>query len=379
MLKRPVCAILSVVMVLGLTWIGCSGSRPIKVGFSGELTGRRTDLGIDGRDGVQLAVQQVNDAGGVNGQPIELLVRDDQGTPEGAQAANRSLIEAGVVAIIGHMTSSQSMAGREVTQAAGVILLSPTTSTPQLSGLDDYFFRVNPVSDLESRTLARHIYSGRGLSRTAIFYDTDNTAYTQNYVSGFVQRYSTLGGQVIAEIPFSSSARPDLAALVDAGRIDQAEAVLIVAAAGDAALLAQRVVLRHSAVKLFASGWASTESLIQNGGRAVEGLELVVSQVADSQSPVFVDFQARFEAQFDRSPTFAAAQAYEAVLVLVAALEKSQGRSDRLKSSLLQIQDFPGLNGTISFDPFGDVIRTQFLIVIEGGCFVTRTTLEPER
>lgn len=113
---------------------GCSKPEPILIGFSGQLSGAYADLGIKGRDGVSLAVEKINASGGIYGRPVKLLIRDDKGTPDGARTADRELIDAGVVAIIGHMTSSQAMAAMEVIETAGVVLISPTATTEELTG-----------------------------------------------------------------------------------------------------------------------------------------------------------------------------------------------------------------------------------------------------
>ena len=120
--------------------MGCSGKKAIRIGFVAQLTGVQAELGVQERNGVQLAMEKINAKGGIGGRPVELVVRDDLGTPEGARAADRDLIEAGVVAIIGHATSGQTMVGLSVTNPARVVMLSPTATTPELSGLDDFFF-----------------------------------------------------------------------------------------------------------------------------------------------------------------------------------------------------------------------------------------------
>ncbi|CAG0964133.1 partial Leucine-, isoleucine-, valine-, threonine-, and alanine-binding protein, partial [Anaerolineae bacterium] len=122
--------------------VSCAGNVPIRVGFVAQLTGVQAELGVQERNGVQLAVEEINAAGGIAGRPIELIVQDDLGTPEGAQAADRELIGAGVVAIVGHATSAQTISGLAVTNPARIVMLSPTATTPELSGLDDYFFRI---------------------------------------------------------------------------------------------------------------------------------------------------------------------------------------------------------------------------------------------
>ena len=132
------------IVTLGFFANGCMIKRPILIGFAAQLTGIQAELGVQERNGVQMAVETINATGGVAGRKIELVIRDDRGIPEKAQAADRELIKAGVLAIIGHATSAQTQAGLEVTNPAKVVLLGPTVSTLELSGLDDYFFRIYP-------------------------------------------------------------------------------------------------------------------------------------------------------------------------------------------------------------------------------------------
>jgi branched-chain amino acid transport system substrate-binding protein len=377
--RRCASVILSLLSgILGLALVACDQQGPIRVGFAGELSGKQSDLGVPGRDGALLAVETLNDAGGVAGRSLELLVRDDLGTPEGAQAADRALIEAGVVAIIGHMTSGQSMAALPVTEGAGMVLLSPTASTAELSGLDDLFFRVTSTNAQEARLLAQHVYQRRGLSRLAVIYDDDNAAFSQTLWDGFVQTYQALGGQVSGEASFSSSAEPDFAPLVAELRAGDPQGLFIIASALDTALIAQQVQLSGWQVPLFASGWAYTEALPQNGGRAVEGIELTVGHDENSQLPAFLDFRDRYQARFGRPPTFASVHAYDAVMVLAAALEKTNGQVKGLPQALAETRNFKGPTGTVSMDEYGDAIRTRFLLTIREGQFVTLDRLEPE-
>jgi branched-chain amino acid transport system substrate-binding protein len=100
------------------------------------LSGAYADLGIKGRDGVLLAVEKINAADGIAGRPIKLLARDDMGTPEGARVADKELIDAGTVAIIGHMTCRQTIAAMEIIKKAGVMLISPTISIEKLAVIE---------------------------------------------------------------------------------------------------------------------------------------------------------------------------------------------------------------------------------------------------
>lgn len=376
--NKRICLTVGSIMILSALWAGCTLRRPMQIGFAGEITGRRAELGVDGRDGALLAVEALNATGGVAGRPLELVVRDDQGTPEGAQEAARQLIEEDVVAIVGHMTSGQTMAALPVTEAAGVLLFSPTTSTPDLSGRDDHFFRINPTNSLAAQVLARHIVRERGLSRVAVIFDTDNAAYSSSYRDAFVPAVEDAGGQVVGQVSFSSADESDFAPLLAELRAAEPDGLLSIASPFDTALIAQRARIEGWTLPLFASGWAETETLLRNGGAAVEGMEIVMNYDSGSQTPAFLDFATRFEARFGRPPTFAAAQAYETVMVLATGLERTGGRSEGLAQALLDVGTFDGLSGTIRLDPFGDVVRTLFLTTVRDGAFVTLGSIEPE-
>lgn len=131
------------------TFLGCSKKKPVKIGFAGTLTGRLSDLGTAGRNGVMLAVEDINKSGGINGHPVELLIRDDKHDPLVSREVSQDLVNEGVVAIIGHMTSVASVASVPVVNKENVVMISPTTSANDLTGIDDYFFRVYSPSRFE--------------------------------------------------------------------------------------------------------------------------------------------------------------------------------------------------------------------------------------
>lgn len=370
--------VLRLCLLLALVLVGCGGRSPIPLGFSGELTGIHSDLGVQGRNGVQLAVETVNAAGGVVGRPLELRVRDDLGTPEGARAADRALIEAGVVAIIGHMTSAQTLAALPLTEAAGVVLVSPTTSTYALSGQQDLFFRLISSNAQEARTLARYIHAVHGAPPVALIYDEDNYAFTWTFWEAFSETYRGLGGETGDTVAYSASARPNFGPLVADLLDGEPGGVLVAASAVDTAMIAQQIRRVDVETDLFATGWANTDALLKNGGRAVEGLKIVVPFDETGGSPQQRAFQQRYRDRFGREPNFAAAFAYDAVLVLAAALEETGGRAEALPEALAGIEGVEGAIGEIALDAYGDAIRPHFLVKIVDGRFVTLERLPPE-
>ena len=357
-----------IVVMICLLVLACD-KRSIQIGFAGPLSGPYADLGVHGRNGAQLALEKINVAGGVAGRGLELVVRDDKGTIQGAVQAAEELIQARVTAIIGHMTSAQSVAALPVAQEAGMVLLSPTTSTPKLSGIKDVFFRVQPSTDTAAEALAEYAARDMGLTRLASVRDLDNQAYSWAFHQHFQQTFAAYGGTLVSELTVSSSSSPDwLAVARDLTEIAP-EAVLFILSARDAAALAQALHALGQVVTVFSSGWAMTEELFSAGGRTVERIIFAGQTFYDEPSPALQDFEVRYQRRFGHWPSFAARYAYDAMHVLALALEQTRGRREGLPEALTTIRDYPGLDWPISIDPYGDTVSPIYITMVRDGQF----------
>lgn len=359
--------------------VSCWPQPPILIGFAGQLSGKQSELGTQGRDGALLAVETINANGGVNGRRLQMLVEDDLGTPEGAAAVDQTLIEKKVVVIIGHMTSNATLGGLKVTEPAKMIMFSPTTSSSELTGLDDYFLRVQSDTGMMGRVMAEYAYSEDHLRTVACIYDIDNAAYTTSYLREFERVFTALGGKMTASVRFSAASNPTFSTYLPELRQDNPQALMIMASGLHTALIAQSVRMDGWQTPLIGVGWAMGNTLVENGGKAVEGMKISQTYDPQSKNPAMIDFQTRFKERFGHDPIFAATQSYETVLVLAAALEKTGGSSTGLREALLQIRNFPGLQGNLTMDPYGDVLRTNFILVVQDGQFVPIKQVDPEQ
>ena len=222
---------------LGWLLAGCQALQPVRIGMAVELTGRRSEVGVAARNGAELAVEAVNAAGGVDGRPLLLLVQDDQGEPNSAQQADRSLAEAGVVAIIGHITSAQTAAALEQIDELGLVLISPASSSSEFSGKDDLFFRLTSANEQVPVPLARHLFNTRLLRRAVVVYDLSNRSFTETWWTYFAQEFEALGGTCQA-LPYTSG-ETDLRELVQELKGMAPQAVVWVASAVDTAIFLQ--------------------------------------------------------------------------------------------------------------------------------------------
>lgn len=362
-----------------LSWIGMMGvivlilagcaAQPVVFGFSGEITGNGSDLGISARNGMMLGVEYVNTNGGINGRELQVIIKDDQGKPEVAKQVDGELIDAGVVAILGHITSEQSVAGLTVTQPAGMVMLSPISSSLALTGVDDLFFRVCADNMREIRVLTRQMLE-QGQPRIVIIYDAENQAFSLPYAQAVAAQLNLLGGEALDLFPYAST-DTNLDQMVADTAALQPDAVLIVSSAVKTALLIQHFRLGEFEPALYATDWAFSETLLQTGGKAVEGVSLMASFDINGDSAEMKAFQEKYQARYGYSPNYAAMQTYEAVLVLAEALRQTKGTSDGLPEALGNIRDLQGLNSTISMDEFGDVVRPVYLFQVQDGKMVT--------
>jgi branched-chain amino acid transport system substrate-binding protein len=361
---RPILA-----LFLLSTLISCTGEKePIKIGFVGGLSGSTATLGKAGQDGTTLAVEERNKAGGVGGRLIELLVKDDKQDALVARTVDEELIKEGVVGIVGHMTSSMSTVGAEVANQAQVLMMGPTTGTNALSGKADYFYRVYPATSQTSEQFARYICNTLGLKRASVVYDISNHEYTVTMYKHFKRSMETLGGTVVFLETFHSRQEPDFATLADKASGTQTDIIFIIANARDTALLSRELKKQDKGIPIIASEWASTSDIFTHGDKAVEGLKFLRTFDNHSDNPAYLAFKKSFVERFGYEPGFAAVHSYDSTHILMDAIANST-QAEPLGAAIVRIGTFKGLQGDLSFDRYGDIVRKHFLQTIKDGRF----------
>jgi branched-chain amino acid transport system substrate-binding protein len=362
-LKTPVCQ-----LAVFLLATACS-REPIPVGFVGGLTGAQSDLAVQGRNGAELAVGEINAAGGIFGHPLVLLVEDDRNTPEGARQAVERLHEAGVVAIIGPMTSSQTLAALEAAGPAGLLLISPTASSEALVGKKDNLIRMAASNSGEARILAAEVRKD-GVGRIAVLRDTGNDSFTRTFTEGFTSVFTAGGGTIVNVVEYAASADTDFGSLAESLLEGDPDGILFVTAALDNALTAQHLRLKGNSARFYASGWSHTsDALIPRGGKAVEGLKMVTRSSCGTEWPRYRQFESGYRLRYGIDPSNPAEYAFEAVWFLAGGLKATRGKPGGLIDALLAPGDQEGLQGRYSMDPLGDPVRQLCVLVIRGGVF----------
>lgn len=366
-LRTCVLVLLSVMLLQG-----CAKEEPVTLGFVGGLSGRVSDLGGPARNGMLLAVEETNAKGGIHGQPIATIVKDDQQEVEVAKAMVGELLAKKVDAIIGPVTSSMAVHVAPMATKAETLMMGVTVTTNQLSGQDDYFLRCLAATAVHAGEITDFLYHKRGIKSFSAIYDLKNEAYSKSWVIDFENRMKKLGGKTVKILSFSSGKQEELIPLAKELVSGSPDIVVFVTNAVDAALLAKLVRTEDPEMTLGTSEWAGTERLVELGGRFIEGA--YVPQYIDRDSPDknYQDFRNRFIKRFNHEPGFPGLVGYNATKVVIDRLQNLE-EGQNLKDEILKKRVFPGIQGQVQFDEFGDAISKTYVTQVINNKFVVQS------
>lgn len=345
------------------------GAAPIKVGHFASLTGDTATFGQSTDDGIRLAVEEINAAGGVLGRPIEVISEDDRSVTEEARTAAQKLIQRDeVVALLGEVASSRSMAAAPEAQRAGVPMISPASTNPKVTEVGDYVFRTCFIDPFQGAVMARFAFKDLGARKVAILSD-----FKQDYSVGladfFRRKFTELGGTIVADERYTSG-DIEFRAQLTTIRAAAPDAVFVPGYYTEVGLIAKQArELGLDVPLLGGDGWDSTKTL-EIGGKAVEGYYFSNHYAADSDNPKVQEFVRRFEAKYGGKPDAMAALGYDAAGILADAIRRA-GTTDgpALRDAIAATKDYDGVTGRITIDPERNARKDAVVLKIEDGRF----------
>ena len=372
--RRPYATSKRLLLLASLLLSACEPSaeqpiEPIRLGVIVDTSGPTSSLGIAGRNGMQLAVEQTNAAGGIHGRPIELLQRDDGFNPQQAAQAAAELIDAKVDAAFGPMTSLIAEQLAPQFTEAGILLMGGTPLSPLLAGRDDQFFRILSHTSPDALGIARHLQHQLGISQVTVVIEESNHTFTRPCLADFQRYFAAEGGSISQTIAFTRNTQTDFTALARQALASQPRAVILISNALDTAILATHLHQQRSQLVLASPAWAAADALLEMGGRAVEGMITGQAYDLSDQSPTFLAFKQAYQQRFGQPIDTAAVTAYNATQVLLSALRERRPQESP-KQALLRIRHFASLQQPIDLDEFGDGTSRFYLMVVRQGRFV---------
>lgn len=328
---------------------------PIKIGFIGPLSGDAASMGNPASKAVQLAVKEVNDAGGVNGRKVELIAEDGKCNAKAGSDAGAKLISADKVdVIVGGLCSGETSAFGPNAMKNKVVTFSYLSSSPALSSLGKYFFRDYPSDTFQGSYAADYVYNKLGKKKVAVVYS--NTDWGTGVKSVFVEKFKALGGTVVLDEGVTQETR-DFRTVLSKVKTSGAE-FMFVPMYTEASIPFMKQV-KEAGLKLGilgADAWADTKLQEQ----AEPSLGAMYVEVRTGSSKEFTD---KFTAMFPNEKiAVGTAQAYDATNIILSALKKvGTGNPDALASEI-RATKYNGISGFIAFDQNGDMTEANYLV-----------------
>jgi branched-chain amino acid transport system substrate-binding protein len=375
-MKRTV-AVLALCVFAGffvLSPVPAVAQDTIKIGFFAPITGPAAADGASAKDAVELALKEVNGAGGIKGKKVELIVYDDRLKAEEAVAIANKLIEKDkVVGVVSGSYSGPTRVTAPIFQKAGMPMVSgyavhpDVTWDPKEKKTNDFMFRNGFLGEIEGAAAAEFAVKQLKAKKMSII-SMDND-FGRAISAGFAERAQKLGGSVLSrqmyKFPGEKDFRPYLTRIKDenpdlifaAGYYN--EAASIVRQAGELGIKAQ----------ILGEEGFDSPKFIELAGPAAEGVIIATNLDRDDPRPLVQNFLKNFKAAYGHDADMVGASSYDAFMILVSAIEKSGTNAKAIQKALLETKDYNGLTGKISRFVQGEVVKPVQIQVVKEGKF----------
>ena len=379
---------LPIVIVLLALAFSCSKSgedntnanhSTIKIGYFGDLTGPTFNFGQSAINGVLMAASEVNQAGGINGRQIDVVIEDDKGSPEEAARLTAKLIDQDkVVAIIAGGTSGNSRAAAPKAQASHIPMISPSSTDPAVTQTGDYIFRACFVDTFQGEVMASFAINTLKAKKAAILFDF-NSPYSKGLTDYFKLSFARLGGSIVSEQTYTQG-DADFKGQLSTIKSAEPDVIYIPGYYGDVALIVKQARLIGLTQPLLgADGWDAPE-LWQLGGDALNGAYITTHYSLDDPSPAIQTFVELYKQRYGNLlPDAHAALAYDAARLLFDALARiGSTDSDKLREALAQTKNFPGVTGVISMDADRNAVKPAVVLKLQDVKSIYQETIQPD-
>ncbi|MDB5902346.1 MAG: extracellular ligand-binding receptor [Betaproteobacteria bacterium] len=351
----------------------------VKIGSASPLTGPQAHIGIDIRNGVQLAVEDANAQGveiGGRKVKLELVVEDDEANPTKAQTVAQKLVDAKVVAVVGHFNSGASIPASKVYSDAGIPQISPGSTNPKYTQQGfKTTFRVVAHDDQQGPTIAR--FAAQNLKAKKVAVIDDSTAYGQGLADAFEKTAKELGADVVAR-EHTTDKDTDFKAILTKIKGRTPDLVMFGGIDPQAGPMVKQMGELGIKAKFIGGDGMQTPNFIKLAGPASEGAMASIPGLPKEKMPGGETFLKKYKARFNQDVQLFAPMGYDAVMVFVDSMKRA-GSSDPAKF-LPEVgkTNYQGVIGPIAFDDKGDLKNGPITIyVVKGGKWEALETVVP--
>ena len=376
--------LLATVLLAGCNKKTGGASNDVVIGHVASLTGDTATFGVSADEGIRLALDEINGGAKVLGKPVKLITEDDRSQPDEAKTATEKLITRDrVVAILGEIASSRSIAMAPVCQDNKIPMLSPGSTNPKVTQIGDYVFRACFTDEQQAVAIAKFALHDLKLKRFAMLYaaNSDYSVGLRNLIEETVKQE---GGQIVEDLSYSEKQDTDFHGQLTRIKNGNPEAIFVPGYYQEAALIAKQARELGIMVPLIGGdGWDS-DKLVAVAGPAIDGSYFSNHYSPDEQRPEVQAFVNAYKAKYknpDGSPKVPDAMAilgYDAMKLMADAINRA-GSTDgpKIRDALASTRNFPGAAGPITIDENRNAKKTIVILKIENGQFKFVSSVKP--
>ena len=350
----------------------------ILVGEFASLTGKEATFGLSSHEGTQLAIEELNAAGGVLGKKFQLLTEDDQSKAgEAATVVNKLISKDGVVAVLGEVASSRSLEAAPICQQNKIPMISPSSTNPKVTETGDFIFRVCFIDPFQGTVMANFAAKTLKASKVAVFTDVKSD-YSKGLAKFFKEGFAKVGSQIVSELDYNGGDK-DFKAQLTAIKSANPDAIFVPGYYTDAALICIQAKQLGLTVPLFGGdGWESSK-LTEIGKDAVEGTYFSTHYAPDAGSEKGKIFVEAYKKRFDgKQPDAMAALGYDSAMILADAIKRTNGTDGTaIREALAGTKDFDAVTGKITINAQRDATKSAVILQVKDGGFKYVETINP--
>ncbi|MFM7322818.1 MAG: ABC transporter substrate-binding protein [Armatimonadota bacterium] len=355
----------------------------IKVGQYGSMTGETSTFGEESNAGVQFALDEINASGGieVGGKKMKVVVetQDDQSKPDEAKTiAVKFAADPKVVAVIGEVASTRSLNAAPEYQRAGIPMISPSSTNPDVTKQGDYIFRVCFIDPFQGYVMAKFATEELKVKNVAILRDQASD-YSVGLADVFTKEFTGMGGTITKDVSYNAK---DADFRSQLAQVKGADAIFIPGYYGEVGTIARQARELGIAVPLLGGdGWDSPKLVEGAGGPggALEGCYFSTHYSPDDKAPKVREFVAKYQKAKGSRPASLVAQGYDAMMILADAIKRAGSiERSKVRDGLAGTKDFDAVTGRITIDGERNAVKSGVILQIKGKDFVYKSTVQPK-
>jgi len=356
-----------------------SGGDKVRIGVYMSLTGSTANFGISSTNGIKMAADEVNAAGGINGKQVEILVQDDRSdASEAATIVTKFVTQDQVHAILGEVASSRSIAAAPIAQNAKIPMLTPSSTNPEVTKKGNYIFRSCFIDPVQGAAIAQFAARTLNAKSAAIMVDRKND-YSTGLEKVISETFTRMGGKIVATQSYQEGDQ-DFNAQLTSLKGTRPDVIFVPGYYNDVGLIAKQARDKGITVPLIGGdGWDSTQ-LYAIGGSALNG-----SFFTNHYSPYDSDAKVQkfvndYKSRYNSLPDALAATAYDAANIMFDAIKRANSLDGTaIRDALAATKAFPGVTGTVTFNENRDAVKPIVMIEIkDGGTYAVRERVNVE-